>query len=160
MTVQNIPRKVFDEMSLYSLGDPYIALVAGQLYPALIQPIKIDGQELSIGLHNELHISHFFLFRTPDAYKTETSQNLRVLTIFGGKVTGRNGQNQLFKNRVYYDIIGKVDEQQNFLHASMKILAVLDNLIRTNNTWTLQAVIPLEELPVLEIFRFSEQYTN
>lgn len=131
-TVQFVPDKLFLNLSRFEVGEQYRSIVNGFPYLTLIQPIDIEGQLLAIGLHRDYHVSHFFLFKTPDAYKKTTTKNLRIFTVVAGKVSGIHGSNaRYYRNCINYDNTGKIDSHQNFLHASSVVSAELDAICQT-----------------------------
>lgn len=159
-TVQAVPDRLFVALSHYSFGEAFKTKVNGFPNLTLIQPIKIDSQSLAIGIHHDHQVAHFFLFKEPEAYKEQTSENLRVFTVFAGKISGF-GPTAVFKNRIYYDNIGKVDQQQNYLHASRIIIDELDVILRNWNLTgaELVAEIPIQEVPTLELISETDEKT-
>jgi hypothetical protein len=150
-TVQFVTDRLFEAISRYSFGDPFRKIVNGFPQFTLIQPVKIDSQNLAIGLNRDFVVSYFFLFDNPDAYKEETNKNHRILTVFAGKVKGLHGKNQTFKNRVYCDVLSRIDAQQNFLHAITVTLKELDNINRKFNIQDFEQEILVSSLKPLDI---------
>lgn len=150
-TVQFVTDRLFESISKYSFGDPFREFVNGFPQFTLIQPVKIDSQDLAIGLNRDFAVSHFFLFNSPDAYKETTNKNHRILTVFAGKVKGLHWEKQIFKNRVYCDVLSRIDAQQNFLHAITMTLKELDNINRKFNIQDFQQEILVSSLKPLDI---------
>ena len=150
-TVQYVSDKLFEHFSQYSFGDSFHTRVNGFPYLALIQPIRIVSQDLAIGLHREERISHFFLFNKADAYKEKTNKNHRICTVFVGKIEGSLPDKQFFKNRIYYDIVGKINDQQNYLHVISLILSILDTFVRNTEIQGFTQGLSLSAVPLLEI---------
>lgn len=150
-TVQFIPDSLFETFSRYSFGDPFKKIVTGFPNLTLIQPIKIDSQDLAIGLHRDVQISQFFLFDSPIAYLEKNHKRHQIITIFAGKAVGLHGTGkQFYKNRIYCDVMAKVKNQQNFLHPLSVVLIELDKLVRKYSIQSFIQGIPLQDVPVLD----------
>ncbi len=149
-TVQFIPDKLFEIFSHYAFGGSFQRFINGFPHLTLIQSIRIDSQDLAIGLHREEYVTHFFLFDSKDAYREKTNKDHRILTVFAGKVEGIVSRSQIFKNIIYCDVFGKVKNQQNYLHALSMVLAELDVLARKHRIVDFEPLIPLQNVPQQE----------
>lgn len=150
--VQIVPDKMFLTLMRYAFGEQRFSIIEGFGHLTLIQPIKIDGKSLNIGLNRDFYESHFFLL-DPE----KTGKKSKILTIFAGRVVGIHGGKQTFKNKVYFDVLGKVDSQQNFLHAITVIAQELDAVVRNIGLKELPESVPLEEVKQLKIITKNEK---
>lgn len=130
-TVQSIPDVLFLDLFPHALGKPFVSRVVGFTRPVLFQPVKMDGQSMFMALSRDFLISSFLLFG-PDITKAERiNKKMAIFIVHAGKIDGLFPR-EIFKNRIYFDVVGKVDaeDHQTFLHPVTMVMNKLDILIR------------------------------
>ncbi len=148
-TVQPIMDALFAKLLIYAFGEPFLSRMVCVTTPVLFQKVKIDGQIMFIALCREMHVSTFYLFGPNVSEEERISKKMAIFVAYAGKVEGFMPK-EIFKNRIYFDVVGKVDaeEHQTFLHALVTIMTQLDILIR-NFGLPKETKLSLKETPRL-----------
>lgn len=148
-TIQAITDALFEDFKTYYFGEPFVRSVIGFPGNTVIQPIKIDGQYLFIGLHRDRYISRFIIIGGSIGGEHRIDRKQVAFILFGGKICGILGK-QTFKNKFYYDSKGKIDadQQEGFLHATATAMSRLD-VINRNRQKVMKKELKIEEVPVL-----------
>lgn len=147
-TVQLVPKALFSDFSFFNFGKPFIKKINGFNGNSLVQPVKIDGQHLSISLNNDRYVSHFMII-AGDINIERIERKQVIFVAYGGKISGFLG-NQVFKNKIYYDAKEKInaDQQQTFLHVTSLALQKLD-IIDRNRPKTSVNELKIIDVPLL-----------